>query len=361
MDVSEDLRAVAGKVERGERLSAEDALACIQTRDLAGLGAMANLVREKRHGAKTTYVVNSHLNYSNLCTLACKFCAFARAKGRPGAYELSMPQILEKADRAAAIGASELHIVGGLHPDWPYAAYPDMLRTLRSRHPQMHLKAFTAVEIRHFAGLAGKPIAWVLDDLRKAGLGSLPGGGAEIFAEAVRKEICGPKDTSEEWLEVHRVAHGLGLRSTATLLYGHIESAADRVDHLMRLRGLQDETGGFLAFIPLSFHPDGTRIAVKQASGMEDLRTIAVSRLVLDNIDHIKAYWTQTGLKVAQLALHFGADDVDGTVVEETITHMAGGKAPRGVGERALRDLIRSAGRVPVRRDTLHRDVEEAA
>ncbi len=318
-------------------------------------------MREKRHGNKATYIVNSHLNYSNLCTLACKFCAFARTRGREGAYELSLPQILEKADRAAALGASELHIVGGLHPDLPYAWYLEMLSTLRAKHPAMHLKAFTAVEIRYLADLAKKPIRDVLVELREAGLGSLPGGGAEIFAEKVRKEICGPKDTSAEWLEVHRIAHGLGLRSTATMLYGHIESAADRVDHLMRLRALQDETKGFLAFIPLSFHPEGTRIVVHQASGMEDLRNVAVARLVLDNFDHVKAYWTQTGLRLAQLALHFGADDIDGTVVEETITHMAGGKAPRGMAEEGLRKIIRAAGRNPVRRDTLHRDLEQAA
>lgn len=361
MQVAPDLQAVARKVEGGVRLDAADALACFRTEDLAGLGFLANLVRERRHGAKTTYVVNSHLNYSNLCTLACKFCAFARTRGRDGAYELSLDQILAKADRAAEIGASELHIVGGLHPDLPYAFYLEMLRALKARHPGMHLKAFTAVEIRYFATLSGKPIGAVLDDLVAAGLGSLPGGGAEIFAETVRQEICGPKDTAEEWLEVHRIAHGLGLRSTATMLYGHVESDADRVDHMLRLRALQDETKGFMAFIPLSFHPEGTRIKVRQSSGMDDLKVMAVARLVLDNIDHMKAYWTQTGLRLAQLALHFGADDIDGTVVEETITHMAGGKAPRGVAEAQLRDLILAAGRTPVRRDTLHQDLERAA
>ena len=355
------MKSIEAKVLRGARLTFVDALALYRTPDLPALGALANRVREKRHGNKTTYIVNSHLNYSNLCTLACKFCAFARAKGRPGGYEMSRDEILAKADRAAAIGATELHIVGGLHPDWPYAAYPDMLRALKGRHPQMHLKAFTAVEIRYFSGLAGKSIAWVLEDLREAGLGSLPGGGAEIFAEKVRKEICGPKDTAEEWLEVHRIAHGMGIRSTATMLYGHIETDEDRVDHLMRLRALQDETKGFMALIPLSFHPEGTRIPVRLPSGMDDLKNLAVSRLVLDNVDHIKAYWTQTGLKLAQLALSFGADDIDGTVVEETITHMAGAKSPRGVTEASLRDLIRAAGRVPVRRDTLHRDLERAA
>ena len=361
MQVADDLKTVAGKVERTERLDASDALACCRTADLPGLGWLANQVRERRHGNKATYIVNSHLNYSNLCTLACKFCAFAKTRGRPGAYELSLEQILEKADRAASIGATELHIVGGLHPDWPYAAYPEMLKALKGRHPQLHLKAFTAVEIRHLSVLSGMGIGEVLEDLRGAGLGSLPGGGAEIFAEKVRKEICGPKDTAEEWLEVHRTAHRMGIRSTATMLYGHLESAEDRVDHLMRLRALQDETGGFLAFIPLSFHPEGTRIPVQQASGMEDLRNIALARLLLDNVDHIKAYWTQTGLRLAQLALHFGADDIDGTVVEETITHMAGGRSPRGVAEQPLRDLIRASGRLPVRRDTLHRDLERAA
>ncbi len=360
--VSPELKPVAEKALAGQRIDFQDAELCYRTADLPGLGWIANQVREKRHGNKATYIVNSHLNYSNLCTLACKFCAFARTRGREGAYELSLPQIFEKADRAAALGASELHIVGGLHPDLPYAWYLEMLSTLRARHPQMHLKAFTAVEIRYLADLAKKSIAEVLIELREHGLGSLPGGGAEIFAEKVRKEICGPKDTSAEWLEVHRTAHGLGIRSTATMLYGHIESIADRVDHLMRLRAHQDETKGFLAFIPLSFHPDGTRLfGVHQASGMEDLRTVAVARLVLDNFAHVKAYWTQTGLRLAQLALHFGADDIDGTVVEETITHMAGGQAPRGVAEERLRDIIKSAGRLPVRRDTLHRDLEQAA
>lgn len=352
------LDRVEEKVTAGDRLDFEDGLALFRDPDLLRIGSLANRVREQRHGVKAFYVVNRHLNYSNICKDVCLFCAFGKKRGAEGGYELTLEEIYGKAEALEESGADEIHIVGGLHPDHPYAFYKEMLAGLRERHPQVHLKTFTAVEIDYLADLAGMGIEETLADLREAGLQSMTGGGAEIFAEEVRKKICPTKISAGRYLEIHGIAHRMGLRSTTTMLYGHIESDEDRVDHMLRIREQQDRTGGFTAFIPLAFHPANTHLAhLPGPSAILDLRCTAVARLLLDNVEHIKAYWIMMGLKVAQLALGYGADDIDGTVVEERITHMAGATSPQEVTEADLRRLIREAGRTPVRRDTLYNEV----
>lgn len=356
------LDRVEEKVDRGERLSFEDGLALFRDPDLLRVGRIANGVCERLHGDRVYYVVNQHLDYSNICKDSCLFCAFGKRRGEAGGYELTLEEIYRKAETLRRRGADEIHIVGGLHPDHPYSFYREMLRGLRERHPDVHLKTFTAIEIDHLARLAGMSVEETLIDLRGAGLQSLTGGGAEIFAEKVRRRICPAKISAERYLEIHETSHRLGLRSTCTMLYGHIESPEDRVDHLIRLREQQDRSGGFTAFIPLAFHPANTRLAhLPGPSADDDLRCVAAARLLLDNIDHIRAYWVMTGLKIAQLALHFGADDLDGTIVEERITHMAGATSPQEVTEADLRRLIEEAHRRPVRRDTLYREVAGSA
>ena len=345
------------KVQSSRRLSREDGIALFRSHDLLALGRMASLVADRKNGDRVHFVQNMHINPTNLCVNRCKFCAFSRSRGEDGAFELSIDDILAKA-RSAEKGVTEFHIVSGLHPDLPFSWYLDMLRALKRVMPQVHLKAFTAVEIDYLAKLAGVGLAETLAQLRDAGLGSLPGGGAEIFAPGVRNTLCAEKITGERWLEVMEEAHGLGLRSNATMLYGHIETVEDRVDHLLRLRQLQDRTGGFQAFIPLSFHSRNTEIRQPAfTTGFDDLRTLAVSRLLLDNFDHIKAYWVMLGEKITQVSLSFGVDDIDGTVVEERITRMAGGTTEGSMTKDELVDLIRLAGKIPVERDTLYRTV----
>jgi aminodeoxyfutalosine synthase len=349
------LAAVTSKLERGERLSFEDGVRLYREADLLELGALANRAREARHGRRATYVRNLHLNYSNLCVLGCDFCAFSRTRGQPGAYERTLDEAWRFAEAASRDGIREIHIVGGCHPDHPFRFYTDLLRGLKARHPGVHLKAFTAVEIDHFCSRTGRPAEAVLAELRAAGLDSLPGGGAEIFAERVRRRLCPRKPDAARWLAIHRAAHRLGIPSTATMLYGHIETVEERVDHLLRLRALQDETGGFTAFVPLAFHPGHTRLAGLPApTGQDDLRAIAAARLLLDNIGHVKAYWVTLGLKLAPVALHFGADDLDGTVGEERIAHGAGAESPSGLPAEELARLIREAGREPVERDAVY-------
>jgi aminodeoxyfutalosine synthase len=355
------LLGIRRKVEAGERLSREDGLLLYAHPDLSAVGSLANDRAEALHGRAVGYNVNRHINYSNLCRLSCMFCSFARkvvdAKGI--GYEFTLEQILARAKEAADAGADEVHIVGGLHPDWPYETYPRMLRAIRERHPGLHLKAFTAVEIDYFAGLAGKDVAWVLGDLREAGLGSLPGGGAEVLSDRVHRKIFRDKMPPRRWLEVHEIAHRMGIRSNSTLLYGHVERTAEKVDHLLLLRSLQDRTGGFLTYIPLRFHNEYNQLRnVPMVRAVHSLREIAVGRLLFDNVPHVKSYWIMMGLETAQLCLQYGADDIDGTVVEEKITHMAGGTTPEGLSEEFLRGLIREAGKEPVRRDTLYNRVE---
>ena len=355
------LADIFGKVEAGERLSFEEGVRLYETPDIAGLGHMANLARERRHGDATYYNVNSHINYSNVCVLwkACSFCAFARNKGQEGAYAYSLDEIFEMAGTLGE-GRTEFHMVGGLHPDLPFDYYLEMTHGIKEIHPHLHLKCFTATEIGWLADRVAKmSVEDTLGALRRAGLGSLTGGGAEIFAEPTRSRICKGKQSGEDWLEVHRVAHGMGIASTCTMLYGHIETNEDRVDHMLRLRELQDETGGFTAFIPLAFHPDNSQMAdVPGPGGLLDIRNYAAARLLLDNIDHIKAYWIMVGLPIAQISQRFGVDDIDGTVVQEKIYHMAGARTPEEMGVEDIRRLIEEVGRRPVERDTLYREVE---
>jgi aminodeoxyfutalosine synthase len=352
------LLEIRHKVEREERLTHDDGLALYATTDVAALGDMADLANRRKNGLRVGYNVNRHINYSNLCTLSCMFCAFAKKRGDADGYEFSMDEILERAREAYEQGADEVHIVGGLHPDYPYEYYPEMLRAIKSRYPELHLKAFTAVEIDYFAELAGKTHEAVLEELVDAGLGSLPGGGAEILTDRVWKKIYRDKMGPDKWIDVHRRAHSVGVKSNSTMLHGHIETDEEKVVHMLRIRELQDETGGFMTFIPLRFHPENTPIQkLGIVHGVSSVREIAVSRLLLDNMPHIKTYWIMTGLEVAQICLTMGADDIDGTVVEEKITHMAGATTPEHIGEAELRRVIQEAGRVPYRRDTTYNEV----
>lgn len=357
------LEGISGKLDRRERLTLEDGVRLFRTPDLLGLGALANRVREARHGNKTYFNINRHINYSNVCVNSCRFCAFYRSDmDQPGAWTYSLDQIFEKAVKDMPPGANELHIVGGLHPTLPYEYYLEMLRGLRERLPHVHLKAFTAVEIAYLSKIAKKHVKTVLEELVDAGLGSLPGGGAEVLTPNSRREICGEKLTGKGWLNIHRIAHQLGLKTNSTLLYGHKETIEERVDHMVQLRDLQDETGGFQVFIPLAFHPENTEMSdIPKPSGATDLRVIAVGRLMLDNFDNIKSYWIMVGTKIAQIAQHFGANDVDGTVVEETIYHMAGATTPQGMTVKEIEKMIREAGRTPVQRDTLYHELPAGA
>ncbi len=342
-------------VRSGGRLSFQDGLALYSEPDLDWVGSLANLVRERRYGTRTTYVVNMHLNYSNVCTLSCMFCAFAKKHGDADAYEMSMEEMIDRVSVMKGVEGAEVHIVGGLHPDYPYQYYPQLLSTLRETYPNVHLKAFTAVEIDYFAELAGKNVDWVLQDLKEHGLGSMPGGGAEVLTDRIHRKLYRDKMGPDQWLDVHRRAHRLGIRTSATMLAGHIETDEERVVHLTRLRELQDETGGFLAYIPLRFHPENTPLRKLRFMNADDvLRQVAVGRLVLDNFDHVKAYWVMSGLETAARSQFYGADDFDGTVVDERITHMAGCETPVGVTESHLTDMIKKSGREPHRRDALY-------
>lgn len=349
------LERIADKLRAGERLTHDDGLLLFGTSDLLGLGWLANSVRERLHGAKAFFNINRHINYTNVCVNHCAFCSFSRDRGQDGAWEYSLDEIFEKALRDLPPGGDELHIVGGCHPDLTIEFFEEMLRGLKARLPQVHLKAFTAVEIAHIASRSGLSVRETLTRLAAAGLGSMPGGGAEVFSPRIRKKLCPQKIDADSWLEIHRTAHQLGLKSNCTMLYGHVETVEERIDHLLRLRALQDETGGFQAFVALSFQPHGHELEkIPAPTGVTDLKVIAASRLLLDNIPHIKAYWVMLGMKMAQVALHFGADDLDGTVVEETISHMAGATSPQALRVRELRRMIEEAGRVPVQRDTLY-------
>jgi aminodeoxyfutalosine synthase len=353
------LAAIREKAEAGQRLSFEDGLYLEERADLFTLGELANRVRERKNGNLAYYNVNTHLNPTNVCVYRCTFCAFRADLKSPKGYVMTDEQILERAAEADRRGATELHIVGGLHHQLPYDWYLNVVRIIHRAHPRLHLKAYTAVEWDWFARLTGRPTRDLLAEFMYAGLGSLPGGGAEIFHPEVRDQICEHKADAAEWLRIHREAHGLGLRSNATMLYGHIEEPRHRIDHLVRLRELQDETGGFQTFIPLAFHPDNTKLShITKASVLTDLRTMAVSRLMLDNFRHVKAYWVMLGIKTAQVALGFGADDLDGTVVHEKIYHDAGSDSPQELSVAEIRRLIEEAGRVPVERDTLYNAVE---
>ena len=352
------LKQINDKVFAGKRLTRNDGIKLFKSNDLLALGRMATHVAQSKNGNQVYFVQNLHINPTNICVNRCKFCAFSKSKGEAGAYEMSIPDILNKA-RGAGKGVREFHIVSGLHPDLPFQWYLDMLRELKKEFPKVHLKAFTAVEIDYLAKLSGMGLTDTLEMLKKAGLGSLPGGGAEIFNTAVRNTLCAEKISGDRWLEVIEAAHGIGLKSNATMLYGHIETPEHRIDHLLRLRELQDRTGGFQAFIPLSFHSQNTEIKKSAyTTGFDDLKTLAISRLMLDNFDHIKAYWVMLGEKIAQVSLNFGVDDLDGTVVEERITKAAGGTTDGSMTRDDIVHLIRQAGRMPVERDTVYNVVK---
>jgi aminodeoxyfutalosine synthase len=364
--VDHPLNSIRDKVYQGERLSYAEGLTLLRTRDLCTLGDLANHVRRKLHGSTTYYNVNRHLNYTNICALSCKFCSFFRKKDQDGAYEFSIESIAQQARQAAHAGATEIHIVGGLHPWLPFNYYTDMLRAIRQAAPTLHIKAFTAVEIVHLARISGRPrqISEVLTDLKDAGLGSLPGGGAEVFDDRVHDEAFKGKIRSDQWLNVHRSAHALGLMTNATILYGHIESLEDRAHHLCMLREAQDEAiqhahpARFQTVIPLPFVPDDSQLQhLPGPTGLDDLKMLAVCRLMLDNFAHVKAFWVMQTLGLSQLSLQFGVDDIDGTVVWYDITKVGGSDTHQEVSAATLRRAIREAGFQPVERDTLYRRI----
>ncbi len=357
-----DVADLEASVSRGERLSGEDLVRLFHTPDILALGRMATMVRERKNGDRTYFIVNAHINPTNVCVNHCRFCAFQRQLGQEGAYGMDLEEIRERARALRGRPITEVHIVGGLHPTWPYERYLDILRTVRDELPHVHIQAYTAVEVEYIARRGGVTVEQALRDMVDAGLGSLPGGGAEVFAPRVRSLLCPRKLSPDGWLAVHRTAHQLGIRTNATMLYGHVETVDERVGHLLRLRDLQDDTGGFLAFIPLSYHPHNTELGgYRRTSGYEDLRTLAVARIALDNFDHIKSFWIMLGLKVAQVSQAFGVDDIDGTVMEERITHAAGAETPEALTRGELVRLIQEAGRVAVERDTVYHIVHEEA
>ena len=354
-----ELRDLYDKVAAGERISEADALRLFESKDLNTLGAMADLAGQRKVGDRASYILNRYINYSNYCILSCQFCSFARKKRDADGFQFSIEEIVQKAREALHIGITELHIVGGLHPSLPFSYYTGMLQALRALDPRLQLKCFTAIEILHLAWLAKKSVEETLRELKAAGLDSLTGGGAEIFRKEVRSTIARGKESAEEYLDVHRTWHRMGGRSTCTMLFGHVETLADRVDHLRYLRNLQDETHGFVGFVPLPYQPENNQIPVENPpTGFDALRTVAVSRIYLDNFEHITAYWVGMGLKLAQVALSYGADDLHGTIVEEHIFHMAGATSPQLQTEAEMVKAIREAGRTPVQRNTFYEPIK---
>jgi len=352
------MQTIIDKVLSGERLSFEDGLLLDEQCDLQTLGRLANVVRERKNGNFAWYNTNIHLSPTNVCVYRCRFCAFRADLRDEKAYTFTDQMLRDRVLEGRAGGATEIHVVGGLHHKKNFDWYLNVVRVIHETCPEIHIKAWTPVEINWFSFITKKPVRWVLEQMVEAGLGSMPGGGAEIFDEEVRRQICEHKADSDVWFDVHRTAHELGLRSNATMLYGHVEKARHRIDHLLRLRNLQDQTSGFQTFIPLAFHPENTELSeIVKPDILLDLRMVAVARLMLDNFDHIKAYWIMLGEQTAQLALSYGADDIDGTVVHELIYHDAGAKTPEGMTVDQIHRLIREAGRIPVERDTLYRRV----
>jgi len=379
------LQRIKNKVLSGKRLTKEDAIKLFKTDDIFTLGKLASYVAKKKNGNKIYFIRNIHINPTNVCVNRCKFCAFSRSKGEKGAYEMTIGEILERlrgdtetrrhGDTKKQSGIksnspihpftdspthrfTEVHIVGGLHPDWPFKYYLAIISSIKKSFPKIHIKAFTATEIEYFSRISELGIEDTLFELKKYGLDTMPGGGAEIFDIGVRNRLCPEKLSGKRWLHVMEIAHRAGIKTNATMLYGHVESYEHRVDHLMRLRNLQDRTKGFQAFIPLAYHPKNTAIGGTYSSGIDDIKTIAVSRLVLDNFPHIKAYWIMLGEKLSQLALLFGADDIDGTIIDEKITHSAGALSSKGMTVEQLRDMIKKAGKIPVERDSFYRAVK---
>ncbi|MSN25989.1 MAG: aminofutalosine synthase MqnE [Geobacter sp.] len=350
---------ISAKVRAGQRISADEALFLFASNDLLAIGELAALANERKNGRKVYFNVNRHINPTNICVNRCAFCAFSRTAGDEGAYTLALNEICRRAVEAETEGATEVHMVGGLHPDLAFEFYEEALAAIRQAAPALHIKAFTAVEIEYFSRISGLSIEQILLRLKAAGLGSMPGGGAEILVEEVRQKICPEKISGAHWLEIIRLAHLSGLKTNATMLYGHLETPADRVAHMEMLRNLQDETGGFQAFIPLAFQPENSdlKLDIKGTSGLDDLKTLAIARIFLDNFDHIKAYWVMLGEKIAQVSLAFGVNDLDGTVVEEKIGHDAGAQSPQSLTKDGIIRLIRKAGKTPVERDTLYNPI----
>ena len=361
--VSKDLQPLLGKVESGLRISDADANLLYNSSDINGIGTIANIVRERKNGNVATYIHNRYVNYSNVCLLSCQFCAFGAKKREAHAFEMAIPEIVETVRDALALGITEIHMVGGLHPTLKGDWYLELLRSLHRLDEQLIIKAFTAIEIRHLAERVFKlPLRATLELLRENGLGAITGGGAEIFDPEIRDKICRGKESAEEWIEVHRTWHQMGGHSTCTMLYGHIETASHRIDHLRRLRELQDETGGFTGFIPFAFEPDGARPVlhgIPHATAFEELRNLAISRIFLDNLPHITAYWISLGLPLAQLSLSYGVDDLHGTIIEEKIFHMAGARTPQQQTVEALEKAIREAGRVPMQRNSFYERISD--
>ncbi len=357
-DLSGDLATIRDKVLAGERLTFEDGQTLFATPDLNGLGALANYANETRNGNRTTFTYNRHLNYTNVCAYRCMFCAFRRTGDEDDAVTMDPAFVADKLRTEFTDTMKEVHVVGGINPALPYEYYLELLRTIRKTRPNLHIKGFTMIELNQMAEVAGKPLPEVLEDLKQAGLGSCPGGGAEVLSPRVHRKLYNGKLPPEEWIAAVRQVHAAGFKTNATMLFGHIETTDERLEHMVQLREVQDDTGGFMQFIPLVFHPDNTPLQrLGKTTGHDALRTIATARLMLDNIPHVKAYWIMLGLKIAQIALHFGADDIDGTVIEEHITHDAGATTPQGLTTETLAGLIREAGRVPVLRDTLYEEL----
>ncbi len=361
----EELSQIIEKIQASKDLDFDDGMLLMESKNLSLIGALADHSRKKTVGDRVMFVTNCHINYTNVCTSKCSFCAYFREEGQNGAFTLTIEEILGKAEKASQMGATELHIVGSINPKLPFEYYEEILMRLHENYPSMSLKAYTAVEVAHLADAAGMSIKEILSRLKKAGLSGLPGGGGEIFNEDTRKKVCPGKISGERWLEVMETAHRLGIKSNATMLYGHIETPADIVDHILRIRNTQKKTGGFQAFIPLRFHPDNTDLKksgmVKFGpTGFDDLKVIAVSRLLLNGyVNNIKTYWVMAGEKIAQVALHYGANDIDGTVMEERITHAAGGAEPEYMPKDRLIHLIINAGRIPVERTTNYEVIRE--
>ncbi len=356
--LSDELLPIRDKVFAGERLSMDDGRLLFSTPDLTGVGALANWLTETRNGNRTTFTYNRHLNYTNVCAYKCMFCAFRRDGTEDDAITMDMEFVANRISTEFTDGMKEVHVVGGIHPELPYGYYLDLLRTIKATRPHLHVKGFTMIELNEIAKQAQKPLRDVVRELKEAGLDSCPGGGAEVLSPRVHRKLYNGKLPPAEWLEAVRVVHGEGLKSNATMLFGHIETTDERLEHMDQIRRLQDETGGFMQFIPLVFHPENTPLQrLGKTTGVDALRTIAVARLMLDNVPHVKAYWIMVGLKIAQIALHYGADDLDGTVVEEHITHDAGATTPQGLTTERLAELVRETGREPVLRDTLYEEL----
>jgi aminodeoxyfutalosine synthase len=354
-----DFSSIRDKVLAGNRIDEAEALFLFHHHDLLALGELAQAVNERRNGRRVFFNVNRHINHTNICVNRCRFCAFSRTADQPGAYLMTLDEVRCRAEEAVGQGATEIHVVGGLHPDLPFDFYLELLGTIRAVSPALHIKAFTAVEIAYLADLAGLSVPQTLERLKEAGLGSLPGGGAEIFAPEVRNQLCPEKLSGADWLTIMEQVHQAGLKSNATMLYGHLETPADRVDHMRQLRELQDRTGGFQVFIPLAFQPEHSQLKLSGSgtTGVDDLKTLAISRIYLDNFANIKAYWVMLGEKIAQVSLAFGVNDLDGTVVEERIGHEAGADTPQAMARDAIVSMIGKAGRIPVERDTLYREL----